>query len=62
MVNSNGYMYNFGGNRYNNYGSSVSRIALNLVVVDRVNLTSDWEKLDDMATADEDMIVIPYNF
>ena len=54
LVTSNGYMYNFGGNRDGSYRASVYRIAL--------NLTSDWEKIDDMATADEDMIVIPYNF
>ena len=56
LVNSNGYIYNFGGNRDHPWGNraSVYRIAL--------NLTSDWEKMDDMATADEDMIVIPYNF
>ena len=54
LVHSNGYMYNFGGNRDGSYRASVYRIAL--------NLTSDWEKIDDMATADEDMIVIPYNF
>ena len=54
LVNNNEYMYNFGGNRDGSYRASVYRIAL--------NLTSDWEKIDDMATADEDMIVIPYNF
>ena len=53
LVNSNGYMYNFGGCGEVCYSKSVSRIAL--------SLTSDWEKLDDMVTADEDMIVIPYN-
>ena len=55
LINSNGYIYNFGGYR-DGYSilASVSRIEL--------SLTSDWETLDDMATADEDMIVIPYNF
>ena len=52
LINSYGYMYNFGG--YNGgYKASVSRIAL--------SLTSDWETLDDMVTAGEDMVVIPYN-
>ena len=54
LINSDGYMYNFGGYGGGGYEASVSRIAL--------SLTSDWEKLDDMATADEDMIVVPYNF
>ena len=53
LINSDGYMYNFGGYGDGGYKASVSKIAL--------SLTSDWEKLDDMATADEDMIVIPYN-
>ena len=52
LINSYGYMYNFGG--YNGGSkASVSRIAL--------SLTSDWETLDDMVTAGEDMVVIPYN-
>ena len=53
LVNSNGFMYNFGGYDITGYSKSVSRIAL--------SLTSDWEALDDMVTAGEDMIVIPYN-
>ena len=52
LVNANGYMYNFGGVADGDF-KSVNRIAL--------TLTSDWEKLDDMVTADKDMIVIPYN-
>ena len=52
LIKSNGYMYNFGGCGVVCYSKSVSRIAL--------SLTSDWETLDDMATAGEDMIVIPY--
>ena len=47
-------MYNFGGCGDGDYYSKkVSRIAL--------SLTSDWEALDDMVTAGEDMVVIPYN-
>ena len=54
LVNSNEYMYNFGGCGDGDcYSKSVSRIAL--------SLTSDWETLDDMVTAGEDMVVIPYN-
>ena len=53
LVNSGGYMYHFGGVGGDGTVSSVSRIAL--------ALTSDWEKLDDMATADKDIAVIPYN-
>ena len=53
LVNNDGYMYNFGGYGVGGYKALVSRIAL--------SLTSDWEKLDDMATEDEDMVVIPYN-
>jgi hypothetical protein len=53
LVNANGYMYNFGGVADSTF-KSVNRIAL--------TLTSDWENLDDMVTADKDMIVIPYNF
>ena len=53
LVNTNGYMYNFGGVADGDF-KSVNRIAL--------TLTNDWEKLDDMVTADKDMIVIPYNF
>ena len=52
LVNTNGYMYNFGGVADGDF-KSVNRIAL--------TLTNDWEKLDDMVTADKDMIVIPYN-
>ena len=52
LVNANGYMYNFGGVADSDF-KSVNRIAL--------TLTSDWENLDDMVTADKDMIVIPYN-
>ena len=52
LVNTNGYMYNFGGVADSDF-KSVNRIAL--------TLTSDWENLDDMVTADKDMIVIPYN-
>jgi len=52
LINSYGYMYNFGG--YNGGSkASVSRIAL--------SLTSDWETLDDMVTAGYDVVVIPYN-
>ena len=53
LVNSAGYMYNFGGVGEDGTIASVSRIAL--------DLTSDWEKLDDMASADKDITVIPYN-
>ena len=52
LVNTNGYMYNFGGVADGDF-KSVNRIAL--------TLTNDWEKLDDMVTTDKDMIVIPYN-
>ena len=52
LVNTNGYMYNFGGVADGDF-KSVNRIAL--------TLTNDWEKLDDMVTADKNMIVIPYN-
>ena len=52
LVNNNGYMYNFGGYKGKDL-KSVSRIAL--------ALTSDWEKLDDMATGGYDITVIPYN-
>ena len=52
LVNADGYMYSFGGVAVGDF-KSVNRIAL--------TLTSDWEKLDDMVTADKDMIVIPYN-
>ena len=52
LVITNGYMYNFGGVADGDF-KSVNRIAL--------TLTNDWEKLDDMVTADKDMIVIPYN-
>ena len=54
LINSDGYMYNFGGYGVDGSEASVSRIAL--------SLTSDWEKMDDMVTADYDMIVIPYNY
>ena len=54
LINSDGYMYNFGGYGDGGTKASVYRIAL--------SLTSDWEKMDDMVTADYDMIVIPYNY
>ena len=52
LVNINGYMYSFGGYRGGNQ-ATVFRIAL--------TLTSDWEQLEDMDTANYDITVIPYN-
>ena len=49
MVRKDNYMYYFGG-----IGSKeVFRIHL--------DLTSDWEKLDDMEDKGKSLIVIPYN-
>ena len=52
LVKNQGYMYSFGGYRSGNK-ATVFRIAL--------TLTSDWEQLEDMDTANYDITVIPYN-
>ena len=46
------YMYSFGGWK-NEDRAYVFRIPL--------TLTTDWERLEDMNTADYDITVIPYN-
>ena len=52
LVKKDGFMYTFGGYKSGSK-KTVARIEL--------TLTSDWEKLEDMETANYDITVIPYN-